>query len=57
MTSKGDGLLQSNLPLGGTILRGGKLLRGASYFMTALATAISWLRWDSLNSPGLKPYE
>ena len=28
MTSKGDGLLRSNLPLGDTILR------GASYFVT-----------------------
>ena len=30
MTSKGDGLLRSNLPLGDTILRGG------SYFVTGL---------------------
>ena len=32
MTSKGDGLLRSNLPLGDTILR------GASYFVTDLIT-------------------
>ena len=30
ITSKGDGLLRSNLPLGDTILR------GASYFVTGL---------------------
>ena len=35
MTSKGDGLLRSNLPLGDTILR------GASYFVTEPAHACS----------------
>ena len=34
MTSKGDGLLRSNLPLGDTILR------GASYFVTVWLSGI-----------------